>query len=73
MDWYLALWVLGALVTWGALTSERAKRLHLMPELYYTLILLWPLVWSLASAAGLIGLVVRVVGLFLGGSPRNQG
>jgi len=72
MDWYLALWVLGAFITWGALVSDRVKRLHVMPELYYTLILLWPLVWLLASVAGLLGLTFRVLG-WMTGVLRNQG
>jgi hypothetical protein len=72
MDWYLALWVSGALITWGVLVSDRVKRLHVMPGLYYTLIMLWPLVWILAAVAGLLGLTFRVLG-WVAGVPRNQG
>jgi hypothetical protein len=73
MDWYLAVWVVGALLTWAVLTTERGKRLHVSPEIYYTLIFLWPPVWALAAVAGLIGLVLRLVGWFIGDPPRNQG
>jgi hypothetical protein len=73
MDWYFALWVFGAFITWGALVSDRVRRLNVMPELYYTLVLLWPLVWVLAGAAGLIGVSMRILGWCAGIYPRNQG
>jgi len=60
MDWYLAVWVCGALLTWAPLSGERAKRLMLSPEVYFAVILLWPLVWVVAAVSGLLGSLFRI-------------
>lgn len=73
MDWYLVIWVAGALLTWGSLTTVKMKRIITMPSLFYTFILLWPIIWVLASVAGLLELVFKFVGWAIGPSSRKQG
>lgn len=67
MDWYLALWVAGALLTWGSLSRSEAGR-RCSPHFFAAVVVLWPTVWAIGALGGLFLLARKLVGLVRGGT-----
>ncbi len=67
MDWYLVIWVAGALMTWWALEQDELSR-RVKSEFFTATIVLWPLAWAVGALAGIFILARRFLQFILKGS-----
>lgn len=67
-DWVLVAYVAGALLTWNSLERSSMSR-KITPAFYFATIALWPAVWALGAASGIVLFLLKVARSI--GGPRG--